>query len=114
MSNEPPEVTTFYDRPTGSIQYVVTDPITRRCAIIDPVLDFDERSGTVSTTNADLLLEFIDQKQLTLEWILDTHPHADHLSAAAYLKAKTGVPTGIGKHITDVQELWKGIYNWPD
>ncbi|HEX7075107.1 MAG TPA: MBL fold metallo-hydrolase [Hyphomicrobiaceae bacterium] len=114
MSIEPPEVTAFYDRPTGSIQYVVADPITRRCAIIDPVLDFDERSGRVSTANADLLLDFIERQQLTLEWILDTHPHADHFSAAAYLKKKTGIATAIGKHVVDVQELWKAIYNWPD
>src|SRR5690606_12042410 len=114
MSIEPPEVTAFYDRPTGSIQYVVADPITRRCAIIDPVLDFDERSGRVSTANADLLLDFIERQQLTLEWILDTHPHADHFSAAAYLKKKTGIATAIGKHVVDVQELWKAISNWPD
>jgi glyoxylase-like metal-dependent hydrolase (beta-lactamase superfamily II) len=114
MSTERPEVAAFYDKPTGSVQYVVTDPITRRCAIIDPVLDFDERSGRVSTTNADLILEFVERQQLTLEWILDTHPHADHFSAAAYLKTKTGISTGIGKHVIDVQELWKVIYNWPD
>lgn len=114
MTSEPPEVTAFYDKSTGSVQYVVTDPITRRCAIIDPVLDFDEGSGRVLTVNADRLLEFVERQQLTLEWVLETHPHDDHFSAAAYLKARTGIPTATGKHIIGVQELWRSIYNWPD
>ncbi|HEV2506165.1 MAG TPA: MBL fold metallo-hydrolase [Mesorhizobium sp.] len=109
-----PQVTGFYDRPTGSIQYVVADGATRRCAIIDPVLDFDEKSGAVSTDNADALLAFIRENGLELEWILDTHPHADHFSAAHYLKEKTGAPTAIGERIVDVQALWKVIYNWPE
>ncbi|HEY4192039.1 MAG TPA: MBL fold metallo-hydrolase [Mesorhizobium sp.] len=109
-----PRVTGFYDRPTGSIQYVVADPATGRCAIIDPVLDFDEKSGATATVNADALLEFTDKSGLEIEWILDTHPHADHLSAAHYLAKKTGAPTAIGVKITEVQNLWKTIYNWPD
>ena len=109
-----PQVTGFYDKPTGSIQYIVTDSATRRCAIIDPVLDFDEKSGATSTGNADTLLDFIAENGLELEWILDTHPHADHFSAADYLKRKTGAPVGIGERIVDVQALWKAIYNWPD
>lgn len=109
-----PDVTAFYDRSTGSIQYIVADPVTGRCAIIDPVLDFDERSGTISTVSAETLIEYIDREQLTIEWILDTHPHADHFSAVAYLKEKTGVATGIGRHVIDVQRMWSGIYNWPD
>lgn len=107
-------MTGFYDEPTGSIQYVVADPVTARCAIIDPVLDFDEKSGVVSTRNADTLLEFIDANGFDIEWILDTHPHADHFSAAHYLAKKTGAPTAIGAKITEVQQLWKAIYNWPD
>ncbi len=109
-----PQVTGFYDKPTGSIQYVVADPATRRCAIVDPVLDFDEKSGATGTTNADALLDFVAREGLTVGWILDTHPHADHFSAARYLKEKTGAPTAIGERIVDVQELWKGIYNWPE
>lgn len=109
-----PQVTGFYDQPTGSIQYVVADPSTGQCAIIDPVLDFDEKSGATSTANADKLLEFVDKSGLTVEWILDTHPHADHFSAAHYLAKRTGAPTAIGARITEVQELWKAIYNWPD
>lgn len=109
-----PEVTGFYDKRTFSIQYVVADPGTNRCAIVDPVLDFDEKSGSVKTENADRILAFVDERGLAVDWILDTHPHADHFSAAQYLKAKTGAPTAIGEKVTEVQELWKTIYNWPD
>src|SRR5262249_46757590 len=104
----------FYDDPTGSIQYIVTDPSTRKCAIIDPVLDFDARSGSTRTTSADQLLSYIEAHGLTLEWILDTHPHADHFSAAGYLKDKTGAPTAIGERLLEVQRLWKTLYNLPD
>ncbi len=107
------QVAGFYDRPSGSIQYVVADPQTRRCAIIDPVLDFDEKSGATATKNADALLDFIRDQRLVVEWILDTHPHADHFSAAHYLSTKTGAPTAIGEKVVDVQKLWKAIYNWP-
>ena len=109
-----PQVTGFYDKPTGSIQYIVADPATGRSAIIDPVLDFDEKSGATSTRNADALLDFVDRNGLAVEWVLDTHPHADHFSAAHYLSKKTGAPTAIGARITEVQKLWKVIYNWPD
>ncbi|MBB6352347.1 glyoxylase-like metal-dependent hydrolase (beta-lactamase superfamily II) [Aminobacter aganoensis] len=109
-----PEVTAFYDPRTFSVQYVVADPASKRCAIIDPVLDFDEKSGSTATTNADRILDFIEEQGLTVEWILDTHPHADHFSAARYLKSKTGAPTAIGARIVDVQKLWKAIYNWPE
>lgn len=109
-----PQVKGFFDVRTSSIQYVVSDPATRKCAIIDPVLDFDEKSGAIATTNADAILAYVAERGLTVEWILDTHPHADHLSAADYLKRKTGAPTAIGAHVIDVQRLWKSIYNWPN
>lgn len=109
-----PEVTAFFDPRTFSVQYVVADPATGKCAIIDPVLDFDEKSGSTATTNADRILDFVEERGLTVEWILDTHPHADHFSAARYLKSRTGAPTAIGERVVDVQKLWKGIYNWPD
>lgn len=108
-----PEVTGFYDSRTFSIQYVVADPRTGVCAIVDPVLDFDEKSGAVATCSADALLSFIAARGYRVEWILDTHPHADHLSAAFYLRGRTGAPTAIGERIVEVQELWKTIYNWP-
>ena len=109
-----PDVTGFYDARTGSIQYVVADPATGKCAIIDPVLDFDEKSGSTATRNADAIIDHVAAKGLTVEWILDTHPHADHFSAARYLKTKTGAPTAIGEHVKGVQRIWKAIYNWPD
>lgn len=109
-----PEVTGFYEKRSGSIQYVVADPATRQCAIIDPVLDFDEKSGCTATRSADAILDFVKANGLTVQWILDTHPHADHFSAARYLKDKTGAPTAIGEKVIEVQKLWKDIYNWPD
>jgi len=109
-----PDVAGFFDPRTFSIQYVVSDPATKQCAIIDPVLDFDEKSGATATFNADTLLAYIEQQGLSVAWVLDTHPHADHFSAAQYLKEKTGAPTAIGQQVTQVQALWKEIYHWPD
>ena len=109
-----PDVTGFFDKRTSSVQYVVTDPATKACAIIDPVLDFDEKSGATATQNADRLLAFVAEKGLSIEWILDTHPHADHFSAAHYIRDRTGAPMAIGEHIVDVQRLWRDIYNWPE
>lgn len=109
-----PIVAGFFEERTCSIQYVVADPQTKRCAVIDPVLDFDPKSGATATHSADALLAHIEREGYALEWILDTHPHADHFSAAGYLKDKTGVPTAIGEKVTEVQKLWKKIYNLPD
>ncbi|MCG7600869.1 MBL fold metallo-hydrolase [Halomonas sp. McH1-25] len=109
-----PDVAGFYDPRTSSVQYIVSDPATRRCAILDPVLDFDEKSGATATHQADGLLDYVAQEGLIVDWILETHPHADHFSAAQYLKEKTGAPTAIGAYVTQVQALWKEIYNWPD
>lgn len=109
-----PKVITFYDPRTYSLQYVVIDEATKTCAIIDPVLDFDEKSGSVATQNADKILKYIEDEGLNLVWILDTHPHADHFSAAYYLHKKTNAPMAIGDQIIQVQKLWKEIYNLPD
>jgi len=108
-----PIVTGFFEKRTSSVQYVVADPETKHCAIIDPVLDFDPKSGAIATSSADALLKYIDREGYTLEWILDTHPHADHFSGAGYLSDRTGVLTAIGAKVVDVQKLWKGIYNLP-
>lgn len=108
------QVEAFYEPVSGSIQYVVSDPATRRCAVIDPVLNFDEKSGSTGTVSADVILAYIEREGLSVDWILDTHPHADHFSAAHYLSGKTGAPTAIGAHVTAVQKLWKAIYNWPE
>lgn len=113
VTAQKPDVKAFYHARTGSVQYVVSDPQTRACAIIDPVLDYDEKSGATATVQADAILAHIAQHKLTVEWILDTHPHADHFSAAAYLKEKTGATTAIGDRVIDVQRLWKELYNLP-
>ncbi|UWI56063.1 MBL fold metallo-hydrolase [Xanthomonas oryzae] len=107
-------VHSLYDSKTGSFQYVIADPVTRQAAIIDPVLDFDEKAGHVATTNADALLAHVEREGLEVVWILDTHPHADHLSAAPYLKERLGTPTAIGEHVTGVQALWKDLYALAD
>lgn len=106
-----PIIDAFHDERTGSVQYIVIDPATRRCAIIDPVLDYDEASGSTCTTHADALLAHVKSNDLKVDWILDTHPHADHFSAIAYLRDKTGAPTAIGARVVDVQEIWKTLYN---
>lgn len=108
-----PIVKSFWDEATGSWQYVFHDPDTLQGAIVDPVLDFDPLSGSTSTANAERLLAYVRETGIELVWILDTHPHADHFSAAAWLKAQTGAPTAIGEKVTGVQKLWQGIYNLP-
>ena len=93
---------------------MVSCPATARCAIVDPVLDFDEKSGAVATRSADEILAHVAEHGLVVEWILDTHPHADHFSAAAYLAERTGAPTAIGRRVVEVQAIWKEIYDLPD
>jgi glyoxylase-like metal-dependent hydrolase (beta-lactamase superfamily II) len=107
-----PDVTGFYHEATASIAYVVADPATGKCAIIDPVLDFDDKSARLATRFADHMLGFIEQRGLTVEWILDTHPHADHFSAAHYMQGRLGAPMAIGEKIAEVTALWNGIYNF--
>ena len=108
-----PRVKGFFDHHTFSIQYVVVDPQTRRCAIVDPILDFTETSGSFSTDSADRLLDYVAAEGLTIDWILDTHAHADHFTAAHYLHERTGAPTAIGAGVVEVQRRWHSIYNRP-
>ena len=107
-------VAAFHDKKTGSWQYVITDKATRSAAVIDPVLDYDEKAAATSTRNADEIVSYIENERLKVEWILDTHPHADHFSAAPYLAEKLGAPRAIGKEVVGVQKLWKDIYCLPD
>jgi len=111
MADVQPAVTGFFEPRTGSVAYVVADPRRRRCAIIDPVLDFDAASGRVGTASADVLAGFVEGEGLGVDWILDTHPHADHLSALGYLRERLGAPTGIGEGVVDVQRHWREVYN---
>ncbi len=101
----------FYDPMTGTVSYVVWDPATRQAAVIDPVLDFDFKSGRTSTTSADAVLACLSEEQLQVDWILETHAHADHLSAARYLQGRIGGRIAIGENIRAVQAVFKKIYN---
>ena len=106
-----PLVHGIFDPATWTVTYVVYERAGSDCAIIDPVLDYDPKSGRTSHTSADKVIAFVKSQQLTVSWILETHAHADHLSAAPYLKAQLGGKTGIGDHITLVQGVFKGIFN---
>lgn len=101
----------FFDPGTWTITYVVWDRATRQAAVIDPVLDYDFKSGHTSHASADRLLEYIAAERLAVEWILETHAHADHLSAAAWLKSQVGGRIAIGENIRAVQKVFKDIYN---
>ena len=109
-----PDVAGFHEPRSGSVQYVAWCRSSGRCAIIDPVLDFEEKGGATATRSADALLAFIAARDLAVEWILDTHPHADHLSAAAYLHERTGAPMWTGEHVTRVRALWAELYDLPE
>ena len=104
-------VQSFFDPATWTVSYVVYEKEGSACAIIDSVLDYDAKSGRTRTTSADKLVEFVQQKNLRVDWILETHAHADHLSAAHYLRRKLGGKIAIGAAITDVQDVFKGIFN---
>lgn len=104
-------VQSFFDPATWTVSYVVYEKEGSACAIIDSVLDYDAKSGRTRTTSADKLVEFVQQKQLRVDWILETHAHADHLSAAHYLRRTLGGKIAIGAAITDVQNVFKGIFN---
>lgn len=101
----------FFDETTGTVSYVITDNATKRVAIVDPVLDFDFKSGHTGTQSADKVFAFIREGGLAVDWILETHAHADHLSGARYLQEKVGGRIAIGEHIRDVQATFKKLYN---
>jgi len=115
MSQVPvPAIKAFFDEPTNTISYLVSDPVTRRAAVIDPVLDFDQRDGTVDIRSVDAILAAAQSEGLTIEWVLETHAHADHLSGAPYIKSRTGAAIGIGEHIKDVQRIFRPLFNADD
>jgi glyoxylase-like metal-dependent hydrolase (beta-lactamase superfamily II) len=107
-------VRAFFDEPTNTVSYLVWDRETMQGAVIDPVLDFDHRSGKASTASADAVLAAAEDEGVRIGWILETHAHADHLSAAPYLKVKTGAKVGIGEHIKDVQRIFRPVFNLTD
>lgn len=106
-----PNIQAFFDPATWTVSYVVFDEPGGSCAIIDPVLDYDPKAGRTKTTSADKLIAFINEQNLTVSWILETHAHADHLSSAQYLKDKLGGKTAIGDHIPLVQKVFKKLFN---
>jgi len=105
-----PNVQAFFDKATNTVSYLVVDPATATAAIIDPVLDFDPKAARISTTSADALLAAVEQQKLTLAWILETHAHADHLSAADYLRHRTGAKVVIGDHIRAIQRTFDDLF----
>ena len=106
-----PEVHGFFDEATNTITYVLRDPAGQACAVIDSVLDFDYASGRTDTRSADMVVAFIRAENLDLHWVLETHVHADHLSAAPYLQQRLGGQIGIGDRITQVQETFGKVFN---
>ncbi len=109
-----PDVKAFFDEATFTVTYVVSDKKTARAAIIDPVLDYDAASGRTATTSADQVIAHVKEMALTIDWILETHVHADHLSGAPYLKEKLGGRTAIGRNVQSVQSTFKKIFNLGD
>jgi glyoxylase-like metal-dependent hydrolase (beta-lactamase superfamily II) len=114
MTAQAPVIRAFFDEPTNTVSYLVHDSATNRAAVIDPVLDYDHRTGKASTTSADTILATAAVDGLTIDWVLETHAHADHLSAAPYIKLKTGAKVGIGEHIRAVQKIFRPVFNATD
>ncbi|MDV4167682.1 MBL fold metallo-hydrolase [Rhodovulum sp. FJ3] len=106
-----PEVKAFFDEATFTVSYVVKDPMSNKAAIIDSVLDFDYASGHTDTTSADEVIAYVKEQGLDIEWILETHVHADHLSAAPYIQEQVGGKIGIGEKITVVQDTFGKVFN---
>jgi glyoxylase-like metal-dependent hydrolase (beta-lactamase superfamily II) len=112
--NGQPQIEGFFDEPTNTVSYLVWDPGTKEAAVVDPVLNFDQRSGEAKLESADAVLESAQRQDLKIVRILETHVHADHLSAAPYIKQKTGAPVCIGEHIRDVQQIFRPVFNADD
>lgn len=109
-----PQVQAFFDEQTSTFSYVVHHPADSVCAVIDSVLDYDPKSGRTSTDSADKIMDFIRQRQLQVQWLLETHAHADHLSAASYIQAQLGGKIAIGEHIVQVQQVFTEVFNLKD
>jgi glyoxylase-like metal-dependent hydrolase (beta-lactamase superfamily II) len=104
----------LFDPATFTVTHIVSDPATQRTAVIDSVLDYDPRTGRTLHTSADRVIDYVQQKGLVVDWLLETHAHADHLSAAPYLQQKLGGRIAIGRHICDVQQVFKKVFNAPN
>lgn len=106
-----PVIHAFFDNPTNTVSYLVADPETKRAAVIDPVFDYDHKSGTGSVKSADAILAKAADEGFTVDWVLETHAHADHLSGAPYIKIKTGAKVAIGERIREVQKIFRPVFN---
>ncbi len=106
-----PQVSAFFDKQTSTFSYVVKDPSSNACAIVDSVLNLNYHSGRISHESADEIIDFITRHKLKVEWLIETHVHADHLSAAPYIQERVGGKLGIGAHITTVQDVFGKIFN---
>lgn len=106
-----PDVKAFFDHDSNTVSYVVTDPATKKAAIIDSVLDFDYASGTISYDHADMIIDYVTTQNLDVEWLIETHVHADHLSAAPYIQQKLGGKIGISDRISEVQTVFGKMFN---
>lgn len=111
---EQPIIQAFFDEPTNTVSYLVADPATKKAAAIDPVLDYDHNAGEVDTRSVEAMLKAAADAGFTIEWTLETHAHADHLSGSPYIKAKTGAKIGIGEHIKEVQRIFRPVFNMTD
>ncbi|MDP1730789.1 MAG: MBL fold metallo-hydrolase [Devosia sp.] len=114
MSTTKPLIEAFFDEPTNTVSYLVADPQSRKALVIDPVLDYDHKSGQVDTTSVEKILAEATRRGLTIEWALETHAHADHLSGAPFIKGRTGARIGIGEHIKEVQAIFRPVFNATD
>ncbi len=109
-----PLIQAFFDEATYTVSYLVSDPVTRAAVVIDPVLDYDHRSGKAATGSADRILVAASRQRLKVEWVLETHVHADHLSAAPHIQRETGARSGIGQHVREVQNIFRPVFNLDD
>ena len=109
-----PDVQAFHDEATFTVTYIVSDPATKRAAIVDPVLDFDPAAGRTSTASADEVIACVEREGLEVDWILETHVHADHMTVAPYLRERLGGKIAIGGNVSTVQENFKRIFNLED
>jgi glyoxylase-like metal-dependent hydrolase (beta-lactamase superfamily II) len=109
-----PDIEAFFDEPTNTVSYLVSDPGTRVAVVIDPVLDYEHTSGEVDTASVERIVARAAEKGLRIEWVLETHAHADHLSGAPFIKGRTGAKIGIGEHIKDVQRIFRPVFNATD
>ena len=111
VSSQKPLVEAFFDKASNTFSYVIQDPSGDACAVVDPVLDYDPASGTTRTDSADRIIEFVRNRKLRVEWLLETHVHADHLSSAAHIQSQLGGKIGIGEKIRDVQAIFGEVFN---